>query len=133
MKARLEFWKVIRSCMTEIAVCNITRTIFITLKHSRHSALKNCRSLVLITITLNDLIFLFSCHRTSTSKTSNVSAALNTRDFLFRANQSLWKFVNLVLCFRVLYRMSDLMTRKNDQQYDISVNTVTFILNVLTH
>ncbi len=39
--------------MTEIAVCNITRTIFITLKHLRHSALENRRSLVLVTITLN--------------------------------------------------------------------------------
>jgi len=89
MEARLGFWKVIRPCMTEIAVCNITRTILITLKHSRHSALGNRRSLVLATITLNGLTFPFSCHRTSASKTSNVSAALNTRGFLFRANQSL--------------------------------------------
>ncbi len=43
--------------MTEIAVCNITRTILITLEHSRHSALENRRPLVLATITLNGLTF----------------------------------------------------------------------------
>lgn len=75
--------------MTEIAVCNITRTILVTSEHSRHSALGNRRPLVLATTTLNGPTFPFSCHRTSAPKTSNVSAALNTRGFLSRANQPL--------------------------------------------